>query len=235
MKILKNGSYFLVVLSSIFLQILFVNLANAISLIYVYRGNNFVELEGEPGIFSTNDRVIAYFTIDCAAAHSEGNCTNLPYLDYLELGAVELEPHSFSAGPASLPTSDGRVNIAQFLFATDSKARIVDWDMDLFLPDPSGGINVDTDNNLDSAAALGGGAVVVGNPGEWRIVPWPPNLTEVLKCIEALESQVDDLIEQTMNLQENLENHRHIYRTGRGWWHNKKKVKTGPARFPTGP
>ena len=221
MKILKKRSYFFVALSAIFLLTFFVNLANAISLIYVYRGNNFVELSGEQGIFTTNDRVIAYFTIDCAAAHSAGNCTNLPYRDYLELGAVELEPHSFSAGPASLPTSDGRADIGQFFFSTDSRARIVDWDMDLFLPDPSGAINVDTDNILDSASALGGDAVVVGNPGEWRIVVRPPNLFELLERIEALKSQ--------------LENHRHIYRTGKGKGHNNRRARTGPARFPTEP
>ena len=173
---IQKRSCLIVALSAIFIHIFFVNLANAISLIYVYRGNNFVELQGEPGIFTTNDRVTAQFTIDCAAVDSAGNCTNLPYVDYLELGAVELDPLSFSAGPASLPTSDGRVEIAQFLFSTDSRARIVDWDMDLFLPDPSGVINVDTDNNLDSAAVLGGGAVVRGNPGEWRAVPEPATL-----------------------------------------------------------
>jgi len=219
---------------AIFIHIFFVNLANAISLIYVYRGNNFTELQGDPGIFTTNDRVTAKFTIDCAAAHSAGNCTNLPYVDYLELGAVELEPLGFSAGPAGLPTSDGRVEIAQFLFSTDSRGRIVDWDMDLFLPDPSGVINVDTDNNLDSAAALGGGAVVTGNPGEWRVVP-VPTLSELLERIEALESQVEDLTEQIMNLQENFENHRHIYRTGKGKGHNNTKAKTGPAKFPATP
>jgi hypothetical protein len=91
----------------------------------------------------------------------------------LQLGAVELEPLSFLAGPAGLPTSDGEVEIAQFSFSTDSIGRIVDWDMDLFLYDPSGVINVDTDNRIggpiDSAAALGGIAVVRDNPGEWIV------------------------------------------------------------------
>jgi hypothetical protein len=140
-------------------------------LTYTYLGNNFEEVDGL--IFTTNDRVTAQFTIDCAVAHSAGNCANLPYDNYLQLGAVELEPLSFLAGPAGLPTSDGEVEIAQFSFSTDSIGRIVDWDMDLFLYDPSGVINVDTDNRIggpiDSAAALGGIAVVRDNPGEWIV------------------------------------------------------------------
>jgi len=140
-------------------------------LTYIYRGNSFEEVDGL--IFTTNDRVTAQFTIDCAAAHSAGNCANLPYDNYLQLGAVELEPLSFLAGPAGLPTSNGEVEIAQFSFSTDSTGRIVDWDMDLFLFDPSGVINVDTDNRIggpiDSAAALGGIAVVRDNPGEWIV------------------------------------------------------------------
>jgi hypothetical protein len=158
-----------VALLAMSMNIFCVDLAHALSLTYIYRGNNFVELQGDTSIFSTNDRVTAQFTIDCAAAHSAGNCSNLPYDNYVELGAVKLEPHSFSAGPASLPTSAGNVEITRFSFSTDSRARIVYWDMDLFLFDPSGSINVDTDNGLDSAAALGGGAVVVGNPGDWRV------------------------------------------------------------------
>ena len=40
MKILKKRSCLLVALSAIFIHIFFVNLANAISLIYFYRGVN---------------------------------------------------------------------------------------------------------------------------------------------------------------------------------------------------
>jgi len=163
-------------LSAMSINILCVDLANALDLTYVYRGNNFDELQVELGIFSPDDNVTAQFTIDCATAHSEGDCKNLPYNDYVDLGAIELEPLSFSAGPASLPTSDGRVEVARFFFSTDSNARIVEWDMDLFLPDPSGVINVDTDNidgGIDSASVSGAGAVVRDNPGEWRILSVP--------------------------------------------------------------
>ena len=136
------------------INVFFVDLARALSVTYSYKGNNFVEFEGEPEIFSTSDKVIAQFTLDCVVAHAEGNCRNLPYADYAELGAVQLEPLGFSAGPAKLPTADGSVEIARFLFSTDSSARIVDWDMDLSFADPSGFINVDTDNSGDGGSTL---------------------------------------------------------------------------------
>ena len=152
------------------INVLFVDLARALSVTYSYEGNSFVELEGEPDIFSTSDKVIAQFTLDCVVAHAEGNCRNLHYADYAELGAVQLEPLSFSAGPAKLPTADGSVEIARFIFSTDSSARIVDWDMDLSFADSSGFINVDTDNSgdgIDSAAASDAFATVKGQPGIW--------------------------------------------------------------------
>lgn len=159
------------------INILCVDVAGADSVTYVYRGNNFVELQGEPGIFSTKDRVTGQFTLDCSAAHIEGTCANLPFDNYFTLGAVELEPLSFSAGPAELPTADGNVEISAFFFSTDSNGHIVDWNIDLYLDDPSGVINVDTDNDLsgpiDSAAALGGDAVVFDNPGKWKIAMSP--------------------------------------------------------------
>ena len=160
----------ILVMFSLLINIFFVSAASALSVTYFYEGNNFVKIEGQPGIFSTSDKVLAKFTLDCAAAHPEATCKNLPYADYVELGAVRLETVDFSAGPAKLPTADGSVEITQFTFSTDSSARIVDWNMDLGLPDPTGFINVDTDNygdGLDSAAALGGGAIVVGEPGNW--------------------------------------------------------------------
>jgi hypothetical protein len=148
--------------------------AGAVSMTYVYRGNNFVEIQGELGIFSTNDRVTGQFTVDCSAAHIAGTCANLAFDDYFTLGAVNLEPLWFSAGPARLPTADGRVEIAIVSFSTDSNGHIVDWNIDLFLIDPSGVINVDTDNDIrgpiDTAVVLGGEAQVLGNPGEWTVV-----------------------------------------------------------------
>lgn len=160
------------VCSGICINTLCVNAADADSVTFVYRGNYLTEIEGDPEVFSTKDRVIGRFTIDCSAAHFAGTCADLPYDNYLAIGAVELEPLSFSAGPASLPTADGDVDINAFSFSTDSNGQIVDWDIDLTFPDPSGLINVDTDNAIghpiDSAAALGGGAVVVDNPGNWK-------------------------------------------------------------------
>jgi hypothetical protein len=55
---------------------------------------------------------------------------------------------------------------------------------------------------------------------------------ELLERIETLEGQMEDLTEHVMDLQEDLENHRHIYRTGKGKGHNNRKAKTGPAKFP---
>lgn len=152
------------------LLFLFAQTVHALTATYSYQGNNFVDFDGEPGVFSSDDRVTAQFTLDCAMAHPEGSCRNLPYADYLQSSAVRRESIDFSAGPARLPTNDGDANIDRFFFSTDSSGRIVDWDMELIWPDPSGIINVDTDNQgdgLDSAAALGAGAVVVGQPGNW--------------------------------------------------------------------
>lgn len=140
----------------------------ASSIEYFYRGNPFVELDSVTGLFSYTDHVSASFSIDCAAAHSEGNCTHLPYDDYLALGAIEMESLDFSAGPVVLPTPDGKVEVNVFSFSTDYLGRIVDWDMDLALAERW--LNVDTDNvngGLDSAAAPGESARVVGKPGNW--------------------------------------------------------------------
>ena len=155
----------------ILINIFIVDSAYALSVNYSYVGNNFVEISGEPDKFSTDDRVTAKFNIDCAVAHDAGDCVNLPFDNYFELGAVLLEPNSFSAGPASLPASDGSVVVNRLSFSTDSRAQIVAWDMDLGLDDPAGLINVDTDNSgdgLDSAAALGAFAQVMGQPGTWE-------------------------------------------------------------------
>jgi len=157
---------FMVMLFPILINIFFVDSAYALSVNYSYEGNNFVEITGEPDKFSTDDRVTAKFNIDCTVAHGAGDCVNLPFDNYFDLGAVLLEPNSFSAGPASLPASDGSVVISRFSFSTDAMANIVDWDMDLVFDD----LNIDTDNigdGLDSAAMQGADAVVRGQPGIW--------------------------------------------------------------------
>jgi hypothetical protein len=152
-------------------------LNEGLSLTYVYRGNN-LKQQDDTGIFTTDDIVTAQFTVDCSAAHSAGDCANLPYHKYLSSGAVMLESVSFSAGPARLPTADGRARILVFSFSTDELGSILDWDMDLSLPDPSGLINVDTDNGrtrwgfpVDSASALGGKAANSRTPGKWTVTP----------------------------------------------------------------
>jgi len=155
-----------------------VSAAAADSATYVYRGNNFEELEGDPGVFSLKDRVTGRFTVDCSIAHPEGTCANLPYENYFWLGAVRFESIYLTAGPATLPTDDGLADVNRFRFSTDSSGHIVNWDIDLTLNDPSGIINVDTDKKpwgsaIDSAAALGGGAVVQDNPGTWKKVGRP--------------------------------------------------------------
>lgn len=156
---------------------LLVNAAAADTATYVYRGNNFEELHGEPGLFSLKDRVTGRFAVDCSIAHPEGTCANLPYDNYFWIGAVRLETVKFSAGPATLPNADGHADVNAFWFSTDESGHIVDWDIDLTLDDPSGIINVDTDNSpwlpIDSAAAMGGGAVVSDNPGTWKKIGRP--------------------------------------------------------------
>ena len=67
--------------SALCLTMLCVGAASADSATYVYRGNNFDDIQGEPGIFSTNDRVTGRFTVDCSVAHMEGTCANLPFAD----------------------------------------------------------------------------------------------------------------------------------------------------------
>jgi Spondin_N len=146
--------------------------ATAQALVYSYEGNNFDLIEFQSDLFTTDDRVTASFRLDCAAAHQAATCQNLPYDDYYLLGAITLEPMDFSAGPAALPTAEGDFEVARFLFSTDAQGRIVDWDIDLFLNAPGGIINVDTDNvggGIDSAAAQGGGASLLGNPGTWTV------------------------------------------------------------------
>jgi alpha-tubulin suppressor-like RCC1 family protein len=141
---------------------------------YSYKGNYFNEFDGEPSVFSTSDRVIGQFTINCRVAHSSGDCMNLPYADYFERGAIDIGSISFSAGPARLPASEDSAQIQSFFFSTDSTGHITDWDIILFVNSPL--LNVDTDSvngGIDSAAALGGGAVLYGNPGTWSIVENP--------------------------------------------------------------
>jgi hypothetical protein len=151
--------------------------ASADFVTYDYRGNQFVSIEGEPGVFSANDRVTGRFTINCDIAHPEGTCVNLPYNDYFAMGAVGLESMEFSAGPASLPTAEGHAVVGAFNFSTDAEGQIVDWDIDLVHHDPTGFINVDTDNNpfgpVDSAAALGAFANVPDDPGRWKTIGRP--------------------------------------------------------------
>ena len=156
----------------------FVNAAAADSATYVYRGNKFEVLEFDPNVFSLNDRVTGRFTVDCSIAHPEGTCANLPWDNYFWLGAVRFESIYLTAGPATLPTDDGYADVSRFRFSTDSNGQIVHWDIDLSFNDPSGFINVDTDNKpwggaIDSAAALGGGAVVSDNPGRWKKIGTP--------------------------------------------------------------
>ena len=176
MKFLSRKTL-LFVCSAVCVNGFFVNAAEADSATYVYRGNNFEEVGGEPGVFSTTDRVTGRFTVDCSIAHAEGNCANLPYDNYFWLGAVRLESMKFSAGPATLPNADGYAIVNEFWFSTDANGQIVDWNIDLGLDDPSGIINVDTDNYLwgpiDSAAALGGGAVIFDDPGKWKKIGRP--------------------------------------------------------------
>lgn len=160
------------------INILCVNAASADSATYVYRGNNFTDIQGEPGVFSTKDRVTGHFTVNCSIAHPEGTCANLPYDNYFWMGAVTLESVELSAGPASLPTDDGHADVNAFWFSTDSNGQIVFWDIDLSLWDPSGIINVDTDKKpwgsaIDSAAASSGFANVDDDPGKWRKVGRP--------------------------------------------------------------
>jgi len=141
---------------------------SAISLSYVYRGNHFDQFEGNPGVFSSADRVTVNFTINCRVAHTEGDCRNLPYDDYFELGAINPESIQLLAGPAMLPTHDGSVIISRFTFSTNATANIEDWDIELFSEEPFQ--NIDTDNvsgGIDSAAALGGAANNNGLPGTW--------------------------------------------------------------------
>jgi len=152
--------------------------ARGLGVTYYYEGNYFVEFDGTENLFSTEDRVTARFLVDCALAHAAGDCRNLPYVDYAQQGAVQLQPFAFTAGPAKLPTADGGININRFAFSTDADARIVDWDIDLYSADQPPSINVDTDNvdeGLDSAAVPGAGAVVRGQPGSWEYdLPPPP-------------------------------------------------------------
>ena len=168
----------LIICSAMCVNGLFVNSAAADSATYVYRGNNFEELEGDPEVFSLKDRVTGRFTVDCSIAHPEGTCANLPWDNYFWLGAVRFESIHLTAGPATLPTDDGYADINRFRFSTDANGQIVHWDIDLSFMDPSGLINVDTDKKpwgsaIDSAAALGGGASVHGNPGRWKKVGTP--------------------------------------------------------------
>ncbi len=151
------------------LILLWTGWVEAESVTYKYVGSTFRadEINGTPGIFTTDDRVIASFTLDCAKAHSAGTCLNLPYQNYWALGAVDPSLVEFTAGPARLPTDMGFVNVQRFSFSTDATGQIDQWDLDLFWPDPSGVINVDTDTVLDSAAVLGGGATAFGRPGSW--------------------------------------------------------------------
>ena len=115
------------------INILCVNAASADSATYVYRGNNFTDIQGEPGVFSTKDRVTGHFTVNCSIAHPEGTCANLPYDNYFWMGAVTLESVELSAGPASLPTDDGHADVNAFWFSTDSNGQIVFWDIELSL------------------------------------------------------------------------------------------------------
>ena len=100
---------------SIFICLFLVNHALALTVNYAYEGNKFTDIEGEPDSFSPDDRVSAKFIVDCEAAHWAGDCANLPFDNYFELGAVVLEPESFTAGSASLPDPDGSVLIGQRL------------------------------------------------------------------------------------------------------------------------
>jgi Spondin_N len=139
---------------------------------YNYEGNSFTQVDHHGGLFTTDDYVSAWFTLDCSVAHEAATCESLSYSDYYALGAVTLEPLSFRAGPAELPTAEGQVEVARFYLATDSQGNITTWDIDLFLYSPTGIINVDTDNvdgGIDSAAALGNGGSVYGNPGVWKM------------------------------------------------------------------
>ena len=143
--------------------------ANALLRTFVYSGSYFSEgeVEGTNGVFTTKDRVMAVFTVDCSKAHPQGDCKNLNYENYYVIGAVNPDSVLFTAGPARLPTEEGFANVVRFSFATDQEGQIVAWDLDLSWPDPIGIINVDTDLQLDSVAALGEGTTIWGRPGTW--------------------------------------------------------------------
>lgn len=140
---------------------------------YEYLGNFFDQLEGDTSVYSTRDRVRARFTIDCARAHKAGDCKNLPYTNYVSRRAIAVDSIEFSAGPALLPTPDGRIDFDHFFLSTDANGRINSWDMDLHSGEPFNGLNVDTDSYLDSAWAIDGGATIVGHPGTWSILQNP--------------------------------------------------------------
>ena len=160
--------------------------ANALSRTYVYTGSYFTagEVQGTNGVFTTEDRVMAVFTVDCASAHPEGDCKNLAYDNYYASRAVFPDSVVFTAGPARLPTEEGFVNVVRFSFATDQEGRIISWDLDLSWPDPGGIINVDTDLQLDSVAALGEGATIWGRPGTWSFEDAEPVGTTSLIQLE---------------------------------------------------
>ena len=59
--------------------------------------------------------------------------------------------------------------------------------------------------------------------------------TTLLERVEVLESQVEALTLQIVDLQKGLEEHSHTYLTGKGEGHNNTKAKTGSATFPATP
>lgn len=143
--------------------------SQALSVTYSYTGNTFTKVSGEPGVFSMEDRVTGSFTVLCEVAdQAVGDCRNLSFANYYELGAVGMESIQFSAGPARFPEPGGQVEVLRFSFSTDSSGAIKDWDIDF---GPLGqGLNIDTDNNgegVDSAAIQGAFADVHGHPGNW--------------------------------------------------------------------
>ena len=70
MRLLANKAL-IFVCSVMCINCFFVDAAAADSATYVYRGNNFEQLDGDPEVFSLKDRVVGRFTVDCSIAHPE--------------------------------------------------------------------------------------------------------------------------------------------------------------------
>lgn len=182
--------------------------SQALSVTYSYTGNNFTQVSGEPGVFSAEDRVTGSFTVSCEIADAtEGDCRNLSFANYYELGAVDIESIDFSAGPARFPAPDVQVQITRFSFSTDSSGAIQDWDIDFGPGDH--GLNIDTDNageGVDSAAIQGGFADVHGQPGIWANDLAAPGSGFDVSVEKEVDKQAPFQAQQTVEFTVNVRN-----------------------------